>query len=299
MSDFNENNHPIEEYDPYHQPIDPNQEDDYFVDEVEDGKEDFEDAEPEGFSPGHKKLILLFLVVSISLALALLLQNSIFRIQSVRVVGNTLVPWEQVVLSAGISKSSNYYNINEKKIEESINKNRYLKFKRLEKQYPNRLTLYVEERVPAACIKYIGIAYIIAEDGMILDKTKDLALVSYLPLISGLHILSIYPGSIPACGRVEQMPVCIQLLDELKKQGVLNEVEEINVAEPKGIYMITKDGFSVRIGNGDYLRAKIGTARAVLAELRKNNYSIGSIVITKPGEAMYRPDNQSNKQTGH
>ena len=299
MSDYNENNQLVEEFDSYDQSIDLNQEDGYLIDEVEGENEDSNDTHAEGFSPRQKKLILIFLIVSISMALILLLQNSVFRIQSVRVVGNTLVPWEQVVLSAGISKSSNYYNINETKIEEAINTNRYLKFKRLEKQYPNRLTLYVEERVPTACIKYIGVAYIVAEDGMILDKTKDLSLVSYLPLISGLHILSIYPGSIPTCGRVEQMPSCIQLLGELKKQGVLNEIEEINVAEPKGIYMITKDGFSVRIGNGDYLRAKVGTARAVLAELRRNNYSKGSVVITKPGEAMYRPDNQPVKQTGH
>ncbi|MDO5022650.1 MAG: FtsQ-type POTRA domain-containing protein [Eubacteriales bacterium] len=189
-----------------------------------------------------------------------------------------------------MNASSNYFNVNEERIKSGINSNRYLQFLGMEKRFPNGLTIHVKERIPAACINYIGIKYIIADDGMVLETTKRADIENSLALISGLEIQDINVGSMPQVRKSSQMAACVQLLQELIMQGVINNTKSISFADG-GIYLSTRNGFTVNLGTGDYLRAKIGTVRGVLAELGKQGISNGIIEATVPGEATYRPEN--------
>ena len=73
-------------------------------------------------------------------------------------------------------------------------------------------------------------------------------------------------------------------------QGFGHEVLDVNLSEVTQIYLTTRDGFSVHLGDGKYLRAKIGTVRAVLQRLKQNGITGGVIEATVPGEVTYRPD---------
>ena len=64
---------------------------------------------------------------------------------------------------------------------------------------------------------------------------------------------------------------------------------ELNLSSLESIYIVTLDGFTANIGSAEELRAKIGTVRAVVRELRNREKKGGMIEATVPVQASYRP----------
>ena len=79
------------------------------------------------------------------------------------------------------------------------------------------------------------------------------------------------------------------LMDELELQGVLDKTSELNLTSLESIYIVTLDGYTANIGGAEELRAKIGTVRAVVQELRNRGLTGGMIEAHVPGQASYRP----------
>ena len=261
--------------------------------EEEGFQEPFEfhpDDIPPALSSTAKQLIIFASIIVILLSAMFIIRDNVLVIRKLTVHGITNVPWQTVALSAGLNASSNYFNLDEETIKEGINRNRYLVYLGMDKGFPNKLTISVKERLPIANIRYIGINYVMADDGMILEKVRDNQLVEDLTTISGLSIQDIQVGSLPALRRNDQMPACVELLQELILQGMMANVQDINFSEPGTIYMTTRNGYTVHLGNRQYLRAKVGTVRGVIQELQKQGYQGGVIEATVPGEANYRPD---------
>lgn len=238
----------------------------------------------------ERRLMIIVAVLVILVAGAFLIRAWVFKIRSVRVIGIHDITWQEVALSAGLSSSSNYFGLDEKQIEEGINNNRYLVYEGMERIFPSTVVLRVRERRPLAAIHYIGIAYIMADDGLILEKTKELSSYAHLMTVSGLTLRDIRQGSVPLSSRFGQMETCLALAREIYAQGFNSEIRDINLAETSSIYMTTRDGFSVHLGDNWDLRPKIGTVRAVLQRLRESGIQGGVIEATVPGEATYRPD---------
>ena len=251
--------------------------------------------EPAARSPGMRMLVIAC-VLLIVVSLAFIMRGLVFTIRNVKVHGISLVSWQEVAISAGLSPASNYFNLDETRIREGINSNRYLIYQKMEKVFPNTLVVYVRERRPSARINYIGIAYIMADDGVILERTKDLTKYADLLTISGMAIGDIRIGNTPLSTRYSQVDICVALLGELDQQNYLSQIRDLNIANPASIYMTSNDGYSIHLGNAKDLQAKIGTVRAVLQELRKSGYPIGVIEATVPGEATYRPDSVSYRK---
>lgn len=249
-----------------------------------------QDREPPRPMTPERRMMIIASVVIILVSAAFIIRNLVFTIRHVRVVGTQSIGWDQVARSAGLSPSSSFFNLKEDRIRDGINSNRYLIYEGMETVFPSTVVLFVRERRPIANIHYIGISYIMAEDGMILERTKDLNQYPDLMTISGLDLRDIRQGSYPMSTKVNQMDVCVELTRELVLQGFSSQVKDINLSELSNIYLSTRDGFSIHLGYGSELRAKIGTVRAVVDECRRRGYQPGVIEATVPGEATYRPD---------
>ena len=244
--------------------------------------------EPEPMSP-EKRMLIIGSVLVLLISGAFLVRSLVFTIRNLNVVGLQNLTWQQVATSAGLTSSSNYFGLNEERIKDGINANRYLIYERMQRVFPNTLVLYVRDRRPVASIHYIGVAYIMADDGMILEKTRDLQMDLRIPTISGLALRDIRQGSVPVSTKFGQLEICVDLTGELTTQGFSEQIADINLSEPTSIYMTTRDGYSVHLGDGTQLRAKLGTVRAVVQELRRRQLQGGVIEATVPGEATYRP----------
>jgi cell division septal protein FtsQ len=238
----------------------------------------------------ERKLLIAVSILLIFVSLAFLIRNQFLTIRNLKVTGISRVPWQQVALSAGLNGPVPYFSLDEARIRDGINANRYLAYVGLEKVFPSTLILHVRERQPVACVHYIGVAYLMAADGMILERTRNLAEAEPYMTVSGLQVRDIRVGAIPVCTRAQQFPAYLKLMEELMMQGYAGMVSNINLAEPQSIHLTTRDGYTVHLGDDTSLRAKIGTVRGVIDDLKRRGFAGGLIEATVPGEATFRPE---------
>ena len=227
--------------------------------------------------------------VVVLLILAFLFFFSWTRIRTVQVDGlNTIAP-ETVLRLAGLDRGATYFGVREDRIRTGIESNRYLAYEGMEKIWPDMLYIKVFERERVADFLFMGVQYTLAEDAMVLESTTNISASGSGMRISGLSIRDIRVGAQVICQDEAQLEALLDIMLELKLQDVRNSVEEINLTNMDSIYLLSKDGYTANIGTADDLRAKIGTVRAVTAELKRRGLSGGTIDATVPGQAAYRP----------
>lgn len=246
---------------------------------------------PQPAPPARKRsgVLTVVLTLAVLLAAAILVNESLLRIRLVAVVGNQRIPWEQVVSDAGLRGSVSFFTLNEKKIAEGINQNRYLVFEKLEKQFPDSVVLYVRERVPRANVQVMGVTYQMDEDGVILERMGNVQPSGDLITVTGFQTREIRLGDVIVASMASQMDAYKELMQEVLQQGFADQVSELNLSNPDSLYLITKDGYTAHLGNGEDLRAKIGTVRAVVEKLREMGKSGGMLEATVPAVATYMP----------
>lgn len=251
--------------------------------------EPFEEEVPSQPANNTRRTFTIIGVLLGLVAILFILRYYVFTISQVRVVGNRAISWQDVARSAGLDRKLLYFTVNESDIENGINANRYLDYQGMEKVFPNTLILYVRERTPSAFFTHLGVGFVMAEDGMILEKTRDLRLRQGLIEVTGLAIWGqLESGMFPVGGKPGQLEALVAVVEELMAQGYASQVWDVNVSDESSLVMTTQDGFTVHLGNAENLHAKIGTVRAVIEELKRRNLSGGVLEASIPGEATYR-----------
>ena len=80
------------------------------------------------------------------------------------------------------------------------------------------------------------------------------------------------------------------LLNELSLQEYADEVTEINLSDTENLYLITQEGISVRMGDGEYLRAKVGAIRTYIAYFRQLGTDSGVLDVSIPEDGKFMPE---------
>ena len=245
-------------------------------------------------APSRRRVGVAAVIGALVLILAILviLNETAFRIR-VTVNGNRTVSDREVVEAAGLLHGASYFTVNEAQIKKGINENRYLIYEKIEKVFPNSLTIYVRERAPVAKVQEMGVVYHLDEEGMVLEKYNELYSEeeavndSGLIIVTGLKPKEIRVGRMVVASSSAQEEAYRALIQELTLQGWLGQVGELNVNDPANLYLYTRDNYRVRLGDLSNLRAKIGTVRAVVDKLREMGYTGGTLDATIPGQVDY------------
>ncbi len=236
---------------------------------------------------GLAAVLAVFVIVCIA---GIVLFSKVLRVTSVTVSGLTSLQAADVAHLAGLDIGRSYLGIDENKVREKVESNRYLVFVSLEKRFPNAVILNVRERVARVNLMVMGVTYVLDEDGMVLERMNSVSLDNGLPTVTGMQAREVRVGRVLAAQKETQLSGMHSVLEELVLQGCIGEISEINLSSMESVYLTTRDGYTVNIGGTDDLRAKIGTMRAVVAKLREMGKSGGVIDATVPGEATYSPE---------
>ena len=92
--------------------------------------------------------LLLFLAVAFGVGV--LVRSVLFSVRAAQVSGNVNMSEAEVLDVAGIAVGQNMFELDEEEVSRRINANRYLSFERLRLDWPDGVTLFVNERVPCA-----------------------------------------------------------------------------------------------------------------------------------------------------
>lgn len=239
--------------------------------------------------PVRRGLFTVIAVIIMLVVAGFVVHNRLYRILEVEVHSIKNIPFHEVAALAGIDGNTSSLSLNEEKIREGINSNMYLDFQGMEKVGRNKVILHVKERTQTANVLYNGLQYVVSEDGMVLSCTSAIHLDNGCMTVSGLNIRDIRVGSIMICHSEAQLEAFRKVIEEIDLQGIRGEISELNFSSLESIYLVTNDAYTVNIGNDEDLQGKIGTARAVLKEIRARGLKGGMVEATVSGIAAYRP----------
>lgn len=241
--------------------------------------------------PGKTGLITLIVLVALIFSLVVFLNESMLKIKKVAIMGIQHVTWAEAIVAAGLDRPVSYFSVNEQKIAQGLQSNRYLVFERLEKQFPDGLTIYVRERKPTVRVQEMGAEYVLDADGMVLERAERLNSGEYsgLMMLTGMKPKDMRVGRVMAAGSARTMEAYRALIAEIQLQGIADQISELNVSDPENLYLTTLDGYIAHLGGPEQLRAKVGTVRAVISYLRNEGRPGGMLEANIPGEAVYTP----------
>lgn len=239
---------------------------------------------------GRGKKAALIAVVCIAAAV-LVLRYAVFAVREIRVIGNQRVSAEDVIRASGVKTGDSILTLNEKTVEERIDSDYRLQFRYLEKDLPNRITISVREREACCWVTYCGIFYELDKNRMVLSETEERQQVSgELPEVKGLRIQSgYYRGQTMMLSSAEQQLIFHELFLEMKVLGCTAEIEEADLGTLSSILLTTRDGYTVAMGDGSNVHAKMRAMLTVREELKKMGLAGGSINVSNPESPLYSP----------
>ena len=222
--------------------------------------------------------------------LIIVLQETVFRLDAVYVIGLKEHSPQQVVSASGLYKGRNIFTVSEDEIAKNLEKDYSIIYQGMQIEYPNTIYLYVEERKPVAVMRWLGSQYELDAHGMVMSESDSMTLPEGMPLVTGFRVTAVHVGQTLSLRSQKQMDIYCQLLSELSLQEYADEVTEINLSDTENLYLITQEGISVRMGDGEYLRAKVGAIRTYIAYFRQLGTDSGVLDVSIPEDGKFMPE---------
>lgn len=233
----------------------------------------------------------LLLIVAVVAAVGFVVYGTVFRVRSITVKGSRVIPDEEVIRLAGITEGMNTLSLDQDAIERGIESNRYLSFVCVEVQLPDQVVIQVRERTPAAVIKYCGILYIADNRGMVLEESFDTDMAHPgMVSVEGLDIRQCEVGKPLILSSTRQMDVYTSVLLELKVMSAMDQIKELDLTDMDNLFLVSTDGYSVRLGESENIHAKLRSMLLTLDKLRQDGYGVGTVDVSTPVSPTYIPE---------
>lgn len=240
------------------------------------------------------RFLLLLAIVTVGVVVA---QQTLFRLETVYVIGNQEKTPQQVVIASGLARGQNMLNIEEADVARHMAEDHTLIFKGMQKEYPSTIHLYIEERKTTATMQWLGVLYKLDGQGMVMSIEKSGILPQGLPLVTGFLANNITVGQLISPRDMRQIEAYQAVIYELQQQLYGDQVSEINIVDPENIYLVTLEGVTARLGNAEWMEGKIGAVKTCMAYLRQLGKTNGVLDVsdvtdlqTAENEVKYMPE---------
>ena len=236
----------------------------------------------------------ILLTAAASLALLLVVTVAacavIFRIDEIVISGNATISDSVIRSLSGVHEGQNLITLSSDMVEANLERNRYLKFVSLKKEFPNRVVINVLERTQAAYLNYCGIVYVLDSRGMVLEESSNPNAIPALMRLEGLDVRNCVLGRTVMVNDEERLSIYREATLEMKAMGLYGSIQELYVSDVSNLYLATEDGFSVRLGDGSRIHAKLRAMVLAHEELLAEGKSGGTIDVSVPETPTWIPE---------
>ncbi|MDE7280432.1 MAG: FtsQ-type POTRA domain-containing protein, partial [Ruminiclostridium sp.] len=282
---------------------------------------------------GKYTLYYALIGIVVIIALTILSTTVLFNIGVFVVNGETIYSDEEIIEACGISKGENLLKINTGKAEERIVYNLvYIESAKVNRGFPNRLTLSVKPAKATVAFAYGGKYYVISEQKRLLE-ISDTPLGC--PVVKGVQMIlqpkedkkevttdstsNITTAAEPAVptakegitleNDAEEIAAGVTLGDDdngriklalsiakLMTENGLTKDYELNIADTLGVQIRYDGHITLILGTTAALNDKIYKAGRVIEEDIRDNENC-SLNLTNPDRAVKRPIYENNEVT--
>jgi cell division protein FtsQ len=204
---------------------------------------------------------------------ASVLKTSRFAIERVEVAGQSRLSADEVVRASGLVPGQSLWSLDARRAVAGVEALPLVRRAEVVRAFPNRVTLFVEERQPFTLVNAGGLHWVDEQGVPLGPETRAVSLDA--PVISGAGA-----DDVVAAGRMpsERVASGVALLRTLMRaqSSLLSEISEVDVSRPEGPVLYMLDGVEVRIGSEDW-EGRLGRLGGVLAQLRASGQTVTSI----------------------
>ena len=108
--------------------------------------------------------------------------------------------------------------------------------------------------------------------------------------MSGMNIHDCRVGQVLSLNDAQQMQIFTEILVELKVMSALNRVKELDLSNMDNLFIVSTDGFTVRLGTAENLHAKLRSMLLTLDHLQREGYEGGTVDVSAPVNPTYTPE---------
>lgn len=234
-----------------------------------------------------KHYFLRFLIfIAVIAGLIYFLNSSVFDLQEITVEGNTYFTSEQVIERSGMTTGVNViFGVDKKDIKKELLKDPYVKNVNVRKNYPNKVTLELEERIEAAAVPFTKEYIITDAEGLVLRTTE---VEPKLPILVGLTVKNMEAGKALEVEENAIFSGTLSMIGAMQNSEVYFKKVDISKVVVKAyVYdSLVCQGMPEDIKNA----IQNGTLQSLLFELYSKGVEVGTITVTADSSNMaYNP----------
>ena len=217
-------------------------------------------------------VVLIALAGPIAARAGSLFTTSRFAIKRVDVAGQKQLSAAEVVQASGLAPGQNLWSLDARRAAAAVEALPRVRRAEVVRTFPNRVTVYVEERQPFTLVNAGGLLWVDEQGVPLGQETRPVTLD--LPVISGVTRDDLAAGRFAS----ERVAMAVALLRTLMRaqSPLMSEISEIDVSRPEGPVLFMLSGVEVRIGSEEW-EGRLGRLGGVLAQLRASGQSVTSI----------------------
>jgi len=217
---------------------------------------------------------VVFLLVLASTFIFPLFSSTYFALGRVEVRGERELSSFELLSLSKIRPRRNLFCLNLRKIRANLQRHPKIKEVDLSRRLPNTILLKVRERKPEAVVFTHNLFWIIDKEGFVLDK-KDNKGRLHLPLLTGVGKLKMRIGERLKDEKVSQALDCLRFSSCLQPE----KLAKVGFDSWGKVYLYTKSGLEIRLGEAEDLREKIEEIPLVLERVKESSPRVKYIDI--------------------
>lgn len=204
-----------------------------------------------GFFNGALCLSAIALFVAVGFGFyKYLITLSYFNIKEITIIGGKRVSTLEIIRESGLHIGENLLSADVNDVMKSVEKHPWIKKAEVRRLFPSELEISVQERVPAALIKFDDIYYI-DKDGVVFQRVASGDEIS-LPIITGVEMEELLEDESSGSDGIFK---ALSFMEVFGKNNFnrIGEISEIKVDKINGLTLYTMNGaVRIDIGNGDF-----------------------------------------------
>jgi cell division protein FtsQ len=227
--------------------------------------------------------VLAFLLLAF--AVWMFLDRSVFVIRNVEVVSDQTVDAQDVIRVSGVEMGARMRALDPDKIARGIESTGAYAFVSAEKKYPSSVRLTVRKRVPAAMAEVGGLAVLMDADGYVISASPEAPDVDAV-YVTGFDIGAYEVGKVVEADK-DRIAAVHEVITALGNGAAAAYVSELNVGDVNELYIYSRTGIYVALGNDGEMDAKIVLMKYVLQDLESRGETSGRLDVSSGDKADY------------
>ena len=237
----------------------------------------------------HKKRQKAFFRHPVLLVLAVIIIFTIFVLFLLPVPlgyivlkGSEVLTVDDILFDGQIRRPVNVLQISTSELEERLSHDIRIDSVRVSRKFPFVLEVDVQDRIPIAIVQgEFGYA-LLDKNGFVMDTVQSIKTIN-VPMITGKRFGNLLLEERISDGDINE---ALNFLNHLSPEGI-KVFSEVNIGNPENINAYTREGITVRLGDGEHMEERARLAEDMVGDVKARELSV-EYLDANPASALIK-----------